>query len=976
MQRNSLFRRLLITLTLTGAAICLIFMGTVFAGGTISSLKDISYHLFHQRVKFRVSDLQEIMTTDIYQQENYEELLSECEKVYQSAAANPSQIELPKAVLDKMEAFSKLKYITGSYVIFDKDVFHTDTYPAYYLTDGTPGDTYNDKSDIIARFGNATALKQAGYPLHSEWKTSMKLTREDENDGFYFQPYLAAVENPTENIKSYGYWGDSIRFQSYETEFITYSFPLISSDHKVYGVAGVEISLDFLKKYLPYEELNDDSSNAYLLARKQKGSSTYEVIYSNGPTYRSLFPVGKHFKLEEAEGERGSSLRIDERELVMQQEQLHLYESNTPFVEQEWYLIGTLEYNALYSSAIRLQKTFLWTMMGSIVLAFIIALFTSMKFSHPIARLAGALKNFDPSNEMALPRVNILEIDELASSIEDLSRNLSTAESRLSQVIHALDMPIGAIEVYDSGLIYCTEEIPHLLCFQNRKRTAYTRDEFNREIESFKTRTEVFEEKEEWQEGRQVQTYVVSHQSEDHETWLRFILSEHEGTHVIVVMDVSDEIREKQKLTYERDHDVLTQLINRRAFRSRVETVLKGEGCGICAMILWDLDNLKVINDTYGHDAGDQLICATARYLQKLTSSRCIVSRMAGDEFLVFFHHYQKESEILALVEGMHRQINSGTITFTGEEQIRIRLSAGIAWYPRNAKDFDTLSKYADFAMYSIKSTQKGGIEQFKASTYHKDKLLLSGRNELNEILDHNLVSYAYQPIVDLKTKSIYAFEALMRPRSTIITSPVDILRVARSQSQLYRVEFMTWTQSIAQFHAFHETFPKARLFINSIPSIPMLDDLTRSLEQAYTEYLPLLVIEMIETDEIEQHYLETKQQFAKHWNAHIAIDDFGSGYSNDSTLLNVAVNYIKIDMMFVRDIHKDETRQKLVENMISFAHRQNIRVIAEGVEIKEELQQLMRMGVDFVQGYYLGKPALRIEEIDAENIRDKLSDV
>lgn len=252
---------------------------------------------------------------------------------------------------------------------------------------------------------------------------------------------------------------------------------------------------------------------------------------------------------------------------------------------------------------------------------------------------------------MALPRVNILEIDELASSIEDLSRNLSTAESRLSQVIHALDMPIGAIEVYDSGLIYCTEEIPHLLCFQNRKRTAYTRDEFNREIESFKTRTEVFEEKEEWQEGRQVQTYVVSHQSEDHETWLRFILSEHEGTHVIVVMDVSDEIREKQKLTYERDHDVLTQLINRRAFRSRVETVLKSEGCGICAMILWDLDNLKVINDTYGHDAGDQLICATARYLQKLTSSRCIVSRMAGDEFLVFFHHYQKESEILALVE-------------------------------------------------------------------------------------------------------------------------------------------------------------------------------------------------------------------------------------------------------------------------------------------------------------------------------------
>ena len=84
----------------------------------------------------------------------------------------------------------------------------------------------------------------------------MKLSEKDENDGLYFRPYQAAVNNPREEIKSYGYWGTSIRMQDNETEFITYSFPLISSDHKVYGVAGVEISLDFLKKYLPYEELN------------------------------------------------------------------------------------------------------------------------------------------------------------------------------------------------------------------------------------------------------------------------------------------------------------------------------------------------------------------------------------------------------------------------------------------------------------------------------------------------------------------------------------------------------------------------------------------------------------------------------------------------------------------------------------------------------------------------------------------------
>ena len=117
----------------------------------------------------------------------------------------------------------------------------------------------------------------------------------------------------------------------------------ISSEHQEYGVAGVEISLDFLKKYLPYEELNDDSSNAYLLACKNKNTDTYEVVYSNGPNYRSLFPIGQKFELEDAAGERGSTLTVNDRLLVMQQDQLHLYESNTPFVEQAWYLIGTLE---------------------------------------------------------------------------------------------------------------------------------------------------------------------------------------------------------------------------------------------------------------------------------------------------------------------------------------------------------------------------------------------------------------------------------------------------------------------------------------------------------------------------------------------------------------------------------------------------------------------------------------------------------
>lgn len=277
--------------------------------------------------------------------------------------------------------------------------------------------------------------------------------------------------------------------------------------------------------------------------------------------------------------------------------------------------------------------------------------------------------------------------------------------------------------------------------------------------------------------------------------------------------------------------------------------------------------------------------------------------------------------------------------------------------------------------MYDIKSTQKGGIREFDAQVYHKDKLLLNGRNELNEILDKNLVRYAYQPIVSVADGSIFGFEALMRPKGTIITSPNDIMRLARSQSQLYRVEYMTWTQAIHQFDPLHSAYPNCRLFLNSIPNVPLLEDLAQVLEKRYADLLGQLVIEIIETDEIEQHYLETKQQFVKKWHAAIAIDDFGSGHNNDSLLLNTKANFLKIDMMFIRDIHLDENRRHLVSNIIDFAHEHHIKVIAEGVEVREELIQLMQMHVDYIQGYYLGKPTLELAAINSMDIRQKVLD-
>lgn len=434
---------------------------------------------------------------------------------------------------------------------------------------------------------------------------------------------------------------------------------------------------------------------------------------------------------------------------------------------------------------------------------------------------------------------------------------------------------------------------------------------------------------------------------------------------MIVVSDVTLEIQEKEHLMYERDHDVLTQLLNRRAFRVHCEAILKQADLKTCAMVLWDLDNLKLVNDTYGHDAGDHLICALADVLQKERGPNCIAARMASDEFLLFYHHFENEEAILKHIRHIHEVVNETEMHFGNDDITRVKVSAGISWMPKDAMDFDTLIKHADFAMYEVKNTQKGNIRTFSEEHYLHNNLIFDGRQELMNILEEQRVSYAFQPIVDAKTGAVLGFEALMRPNSDILKTPSDVMQVAKTQKQLHRVEYMTWTQSLSHFSQQVAIDKQWKLFINSIPSIPMLDEIKQYLEEHYHEYLSKIVIELLESEEIEHSYMLSKQDFCRRWHAQTALDDFGSGYSSDHRLFNAQADYVKIDMEFITNIAHDKGRQMLVKSVVSFAHSHDIKVIAEGVETHEDLVYLIQHDIDYLQGYYIAKPAYAIKDIE-----------
>lgn len=973
---TSLFRKVLLILFTATLLEGAVFISSLYFSGSFDQIKENSISLYEQRIDYRKDMVAQLLVSDAYDKKNFEQIFTHCDAIYKTNKAQAKDSVITQELLDDMVNFLHYRSFTGAYLILDKDVFQTSYYPTLYLKDTSPNASYSDNSDISGKYGSADLLKQYHLSLESTWMPSMRIDPHDPTYDFYYQTIQGAKQHPELDSMDLGYWGEPITLNDDLQSVFTYSIPLIAKDGTVYGVIGIDITTDFLKSLLPYKELNDEDRNTYIIA-KQAGES-YQTLLSYGPAYDYIFKKGTMFSLDDQVEDASymvSSQKLSDK-VLGHASAFTFYGQNSPYADQPaWYLIGIANESELLRSSHALIKSSQYAILLALLVGIGAAVLISYKFTNPIIALVQQLKKSNPKESVSLPRVSIDEIDELSSSIETFSQGLIGAESRLSQIIYSLDIPIGAIEIFENGRIYCTEKISELLDFDSayHQETFFTKEIFDQQILHLKQLSELHEEYDEKIEGKQAHVYVCSIQkNEDHRKWLRFILSKQSTNQILIVMDVTKEFEEKEHLTYERNHDGLTGLLNRRAFGEKIEHLMQKSDLNCCAMVLWDLDNLKFINDTYGHDGGDLLIKSMAGILESVKQDQGIPARMAGDEFLVFYHHYDSKEQLLSKVKELHQRIMHTQIHFQNRDITSIKVSAGIAFYPKDALQYDDLLHFADFAMYDAKNFQKGSVRCFNEQMYQHNHMLMNGRKELNAILDGDMVSYAFQPIVNALDGSILGYEALMRPQGEFLTSPQDIMLLARAQSQLYRVEYLTWTQSIKQFLKANTSNDAVKLFINSIPSIPMLDDLIKELEQNYAQQLPHLVVELIETDEIEHQYLQVKQDFMIRWKGKMAIDDFGSGYNSDTTLLNIDADYIKIDIELIHNINTDSNRQLMVKNIIEFAHRKGTCVIAEGVETKAEMEALITLQVDYMQGFYLGKPDFEVKDIN-EDIKKEI---
>lgn len=293
------------------------------------------------------------------------------------------------------------------------------------------------------------------------------------------------------------------------------------------------------------------------------------------------------------------------------------------------------------------------------------------------------------------------EFKKLSSGINKMVSTILETNTKVINILNSVDFPVGVFE-YKHGVsndLFITEKLPDILSFSKEEIRNFhsNKKDFLKKINSLMKKP---------YEGNHI--YLINSKPEK---WVRINLIFNSNSVFGIVSDVTEEMREKRKIQYERDHDPLTKLINHKYFTEKVKNIIRNKNLKTAAMLMVDLDNFKDINDTYGHDYGDIYLKETAQLLLKLCDEKGIAARRSGDEFCVFIYKISDKYEVKEILENFYESLKENKVSFPDGTQGVISMSMGIAWYSKNST-FESMLSEADEALYISKNNNKGYFEE------------------------------------------------------------------------------------------------------------------------------------------------------------------------------------------------------------------------------------------------------------------------
>ncbi|ALC92283.1 hypothetical protein AM500_22805 [Bacillus sp. FJAT-18017] len=431
-----------------------------------------------------------------------------------------------------------------------------------------------------------------------------------------------------------------------------------------------------------------------------------------------------------------------------------------------------------------------------------------------------------------------------------------------------------------------------------------------------------------------------------------------------VITDISDRRKVEEDLKFLANHDLLTELPNRSMFEKMVQSAVDDAYSkkSKLAVFYLDLDHFKLINDTLGHHAGDELLQIIAARLRKCLRSTDIISRQGGDEFAILLDGFTdvKQLDIVAkrLIETVTDPLR------LADREYVITTSLGISIYPDDTEDPHSLIKQADQAMYHAKENGNSSYQYYQSSMSINLSRRLELEQDLRQALKENELTIYYQPVVDIRSKRIIGFEALLRwihPKHGFI-SPAEFIPIAEESGLIIPIGEWVLRTACMQFKELHkgghpDTYVSVNVSTKQFEGGNFVSFVEKVLEE--TNFNPtLLKVEITESvmmKDIED--IVVKLKVLEELGVKVFLDDFGKGYSSLYYLQRLPINLMKIDKSYVQSIDNNSGQETIIRTIIAMANSLGLGIIAEGVELESQISFLEDHGCYNLQGFIFSKP-------------------
>lgn len=978
---RTVFYNIFSTMMLVLTVEVLLAVVSIFATNVTGQLDENAKDLLTMRVRNRASYVQDLLLNAEDLEQLSEQINATTQQMLKSGAIsldtldNSSEqsdallVALAPELLDTLRA----KQVTGIFIMLNTHDLDTcevgKKMPGIHLRDLDPDARPSERNnDLLLERASATVVKELGIGTDKGWQPAFPY-QADTKGGILRTVFQTAYKSGAAlSAENYGRWTtNSYCLAGDDRHAIAYSRPLILPDGTVYGVVGVELLTEYLQTKLPFTELDEDKAGTYFMVSSTDELTDSEItlrktVTSGEDLVTADAPLGILNCHRDAEGD--DWLELGSKRYYTVLEPLQLYNRNAPFTNEQWFLAGAMEQSVLLAFSDRVRRVLLTTILVTLVLGVFGSLLVSASLAMPINHLYREVVDAQERKTFPhLSRTGIREVDRFAETITELNKELVTNSTKFLRIMDMASVELGGYELRtDTGSVFVTDNFFPLLGMPGITGKLLSVRRFEEVLKGIRENTPCTRTA----EGDELLT--IRQPDGVRYIMLRSTIEGH--AKIGLAEDVTAAALERMRIEHERDYDVLTGLYNRQAFnRVCSELFAVPERMGVAALMMMDLDNLKHINDTYGHDWGDQYIRRTGQCLRENTPVETVCARLSGDEFLVLFYGYHSRDAVREKIGQLSCAMQQSVAQLPSGNTLHISLSGGIAWYPDDGQDWETLKKYADFAMYQVKHASKGRVEEFDIGVYNREAYAERTRREFQQLLSNEQVFYCFQPIFSAYNGKVFAYEALMRSDLPTLRSPATIMKLAQEQGALYEIERITFTKALETFDSLcraGSVSGDAMLFVNSIASTSLTQEDVEYLNTRWHELCRRVVIEITEEEAIDHEALEKKRN-APGFTGMFALDDYGSGYANENSLLELAPRFIKVDIAIIRGIDASPDKQQILRNVVAYAHPRCMKIVAEGVETAAELRTVIGLGADLLQGCFLARPAIVPEVIAPE---------